>query len=84
MRGLESGADDYLVKPFAFTELVARIRAIQRRGRSTDAIHHTVGDLDLDRPTRRVTRAGQPIDLTTREFDLLEYLMRFAGRSRVA
>ena len=53
VRGLESGADDYLVKPFAFAELVARIRAIQRRGRSTDALHHTVADLELDRPTRR-------------------------------
>ncbi len=79
VRGLESGADDYLVKPFAFAELVARIRAIQRRGRSTDALHHTVADLELDRPTRRVTRAGQAIELTTREFDLLEYLMRYAG-----
>ncbi len=80
VRGLESGADDYLVKPFAFAELVARIRAVQRRGRPVDALHHTVADLDLDRPTRRVTRAGQTVDLTAREFDLLEYLMRFDGQ----
>ena len=80
VRGLESGADDYLVKPFAFAELVARIRAVQRRGRPVDAVHHTVADLDLDRPTRRVTRAGQTVDLTAREFDLLEYLMRFDGQ----
>ena len=76
VRGLESGADDYLVKPFAFAELVARIRAVQRRGRPVDAVRHTVADLDLDRPTRRVTRAGQTVELTAREFDLLEYLMR--------
>ena len=80
VRGLESGADDYLVKPFAFAELVARIRAVQRRGRPVDAVRHTVADLDLDRPTRRVTRAGQAVELTAREFDLLEYLMRFDGQ----
>ena len=80
VRGLESGADDYLVKPFAFAELVARIRAVQRRGRPVDAVRHTVADLDLDRPTRRVTRAGQTVELTAREFDLLEYLMRFDGK----
>lgn len=80
VRGLESGADDYLVKPFAFAELVARIRAVQRRGRPVDAVRHTVADLDLDRPTRRVTRAGQTVELTAREFDLLEYLMRFDGQ----
>ncbi len=80
VRGLESGADDYLVKPFAFAELVARIRAVQRRGRPVDAVRHTVADLDLDRPSRRVTRAGQTVELTAREFDLLEYLMRFDGQ----
>ncbi len=79
VRGLESGADDYVVKPFAFAELVARIRAVQRRGRPVDRLRHTIADLDLDRPTRRVTRAGQSVDLTAREFDLLEYLMRFDG-----
>jgi two-component system, OmpR family, copper resistance phosphate regulon response regulator CusR len=79
IRGLESGADDYIVKPYAFSELLARIRAVQRRGRGSDALQHSVGDLHLDRPTRRVTRAGQPVELTVREFDLLEYLMRFSG-----
>src|SRR5207302_7764573 len=70
--GLNSGADDYLVKPFAFAELVARIRALLRRGRTTDTLRLGVGDLDMDLVTRRVTRAGRTIDVTTREFELTE------------
>jgi DNA-binding response OmpR family regulator len=74
--GLNSGADDYLVKPFAFAELVARIRALLRRGRTTDTLRLSVGDLDMDLVTRKVTRAGRLVELTTREFELLEYLLR--------
>jgi two-component system, OmpR family, copper resistance phosphate regulon response regulator CusR len=74
--GLDSGADDYLVKPFAFAELVARIRALARRGRSAEAPRLTVGDLDVDLISRRVTRANRNVELTVREFELLEYLMR--------
>jgi DNA-binding response OmpR family regulator len=75
--GLDGGADDYLVKPFAFAELVARIRALVRRGRSTDSPRLALADLDMDLVTRKVTRAGRPIDLTVREFELLEYLLRY-------
>jgi DNA-binding response OmpR family regulator len=75
VRGLDSGADDYLVKPFAFAELLARVRALVRRGRSNDALRLTVGDLDVDVMSRVATRAGRQIDLTAREFDLLRYLM---------
>ena len=78
--GLDSGADDYLVKPFAFAELLARIRALLRRGRSADAPRLAVGDLTMDLITRKVTRGGQPVDLTVREFELLEYLMRYEGQ----
>jgi DNA-binding response OmpR family regulator len=74
--GLDGGADDYLVKPFAFAELVARIRALVRRGRSTDSPRLALADLDMDLVTRKVMRAGRPIDLTVREFELLEYLLR--------
>src|SRR5262247_191985 len=77
--GLDSGADDYLVKPFAFAELLARIRALLRRGRTRDGLRLGVGDLELDLVTRKVTRSGQSIELTTREFELLEYLMRHEG-----
>src|SRR6516225_6478294 len=70
--GLNSGADDYLVKPFAFEELLARVRALLRRGRSSDLLRLSVGDLDMELMTRKVTRAGKNIDLTTREFELLE------------
>jgi two-component system, OmpR family, copper resistance phosphate regulon response regulator CusR len=77
VRGLDSGADDYVVKPFAFAELLARIRALQRRGRAGEALRHRCADLELDRPTRRVARSGRAIELTAREFELLEYLMRF-------
>jgi len=63
------------VKPFAFAELLARIRALVRRGRTSDALRLTVGDLDVDVVTRTATRAGRAIDLTAREFELLRYLM---------
>ena len=78
--GLDSGADDYLVKPFAFAELLARIRALLRRGRSSDAPRLAVGDLTMDLITRKVTRGGQAVELTVREFELLEYLMRYEGQ----
>ena len=83
VKGLELGADDYLVKPFSFAELLARVRTILRRGRgtldSTAATSLRVADLELDLLRRRVTRAGQRIDLTAKEFGLLELLMRRHG-----
>jgi DNA-binding response OmpR family regulator len=78
--GLNSGADDYLVKPFAFAELLARIRALMRRGRTAETLRLGVGDLDMDLITRRVSRGGRNVDLTTREFELLEYLLRHQGQ----
>jgi DNA-binding response OmpR family regulator len=78
--GLDRGADDYLIKPFAFAELVARIRALVRRGRAPDALRLVVADLDMDLVSRRVTRGGEPVDLTVREFELLRYLMRREGQ----
>jgi two-component system, OmpR family, copper resistance phosphate regulon response regulator CusR len=78
--GLDAGADDYLVKPFAFAELLARIRALVRRGRVADAPRLTVGDLEMDLVTRKVVRGGRPVDLTVREFELLEFLMRYHGQ----
>jgi two-component system, OmpR family, copper resistance phosphate regulon response regulator CusR len=78
--GLDSGADDYLVKPFAFAELLARIRALVRRGRESEVPRLGVGDLKMDLITRKVTRAGQPVELTVREFELLEYLLRHQGQ----
>jgi DNA-binding response OmpR family regulator len=77
--GLDSGADDYLVKPFAFAELLARIRALMRRG-AAESPRLAVGDLTMDLITRKVMRGGQPVDLTVREFELLEHLMRFEGQ----
>lgn len=77
--GLDAGADDYLVKPFAFAELLARVRALVRRGRGDQLVRLSVGDLVLDIVTRAVTREGRKIDLTTREFELLEYLVRHKG-----
>ena len=74
--GLDSGADDYLVKPFAFPELLARIRALLRRGRIDQVLRFKAGDLEMDLVTRRVTRDNQTLDLTSREFELLEYLLR--------
>jgi DNA-binding response OmpR family regulator len=79
--GLDTGADDYLVKPFAFPELLARIRALLRRGRAEPSGRLKVSDLDLDAPARRVTRGGREIELTSREFELLEYLLRNRGRA---
>ncbi len=80
VKGLELGADDYLVKPFSFAELLARVRTILRRGRSgTEATTLRVADLELDLLRRRVTRAGKRIDLTAKEFGLLELLMRRHG-----
>jgi DNA-binding response OmpR family regulator len=78
--GLDSGADDYLVKPFAFAELLARIRALARRGRGGEAPRLNVGDLEMDLITRRVSRGSRPVELTVREFELLEYLMRHHGQ----
>ena len=81
IKGLHTGADDYLTKPFAFSELLARIHALLRR--ATGAAEPTrvvVGDLTMDLLARQVTRAGTRIDLQAREFALLEYLMRNAGR----
>jgi two-component system copper resistance phosphate regulon response regulator CusR len=78
--GLDAGADDYLIKPFAFAELLARIRALVRRGRVAEAPRLSVGDLDVELITRKVTRGGQPIELTVREFELLEYLLRHQGQ----
>lgn len=76
VRGLDSGADDYLVKPFAFQELLARIRALLRRQSEVKTAQLQVSDLVLDTVTRRATRAGQVIELTAREYALLEFLMR--------
>jgi DNA-binding response OmpR family regulator len=78
--GLNSGADDYLIKPFAFEELLARIRALLRRGRTSEMLRLGIADLDMDIVTRRVTRGGRNIELTGREFELLEYLMRHEGQ----
>lgn len=78
--GLDSGADDYLVKPFAFAELVARVRALLRRGSLAESTRQAVGDVRVDLATRRVWRAEQELLLTPREFDLLVCLMRHGGR----
>jgi DNA-binding response OmpR family regulator len=78
--GLDAGADDYLVKPFAFAELIARIRALVRRGRVAESPRLAVADLDMDLITRRVARAGKIVELTVREFELLEYLLRYQGQ----
>lgn len=81
VRGLKAGGDDYLTKPFSFTELLARVEALARRARSTGPetkLH--VGDLEMDLLSRSVRRRGQKIDLQPREFRLLEYLMRHAGQ----
>ena len=79
VKGLELGADDYLVKPFAFAELLARARTLLRRGKAKEADALRVADLELDLLRRRVTRGGRRIDLTAKEFGLLELLMRRQG-----
>jgi DNA-binding response OmpR family regulator len=78
--GLDVGADDYLVKPFAFSELLARIRALLRRGRPDQVLRLKAADLDMDLVTRKVSRGARLLDLTPREFELLEYLLRHAGQ----
>ena len=78
--GLDAGADDYLVKPFAFAELSARIRALLRRGKSEPASALKVADLQMDLLGRRVTRGAQALDLTAREFEILEYLLAHNGQ----
>lgn len=81
IKGLQSGGDDYLVKPFAFSELLARVQALIRRATSaTDPTSLTVGDLTMNLMTREVHRAGRKIDLQSREFALLEYLLRNPGK----
>jgi len=79
VKGLELGADDYLVKPFAFSELLARVRTLLRRGKNKEAELLQVADLELDLVRRRVTRAGKRIELTAKEFALLELFLRRQG-----
>jgi DNA-binding response OmpR family regulator len=78
--GLDSGADDYLLKPFAFAEVLARIRALLRRGRATESLRLALDDLEMNLVTRKVMRAGRSVELTVREFELLEYLLRHEGQ----
>jgi DNA-binding response OmpR family regulator len=81
VRGLNAGADDYMTKPFALEELVARLRALGRRGTPVaEDLVLRVGDLTLDLSAREARRGGQQVELTTKEFDLLEYLMRHSGQ----
>ena len=81
IRGLDAGADDYLVKPFDFGELVARLRALTRRHGADTTELLDVGDLTIDAATRTVTRPGRQVELTGREFEVLEFLARHAGRA---
>ena len=78
VRGLDSGADDYLVKPFAFAEVLARVRAVLRRSRPDDVRPLRVGDLEIDPSTRRVTRRDRSLELTVKEFDVLYHLAQHA------
>ena len=77
---LRAGADDYVTKPFAFEELLARVEALARRPRAIASATLRVGDLELDQTTHEVRRAGEPVELTPKEFTVLEYLMRHTGR----
>ncbi|HEV8177800.1 MAG TPA: response regulator transcription factor [Gemmatimonadales bacterium] len=80
VQALRAGADDYVTKPFAFEELLARVEALGRRPKEIRAPLLRVGDLELDMATREVKRAGEPIELTPKEYTVLEYLMRHAGK----
>jgi heavy metal response regulator len=80
VKGLDMGADDYLTKPFAFEELLARIRALLRRGKPEESLKLTLADLVLDPVTHKVSRGGEEINLTAKEYALLEYFMRNPGR----
>lgn len=79
VEGLDAGADDYLVKPFAFPELVARIRSLLRRTSQSDVTRFQIADLEFNARTRQVSRSGKAIDLTLKEFDVLDYLFRNKG-----
>ena len=79
VRGLDLGADDYLVKPFAVPELLARVRALLRRGRPSELLRLKAADLEVDLVARSASRGDRPIDLTVREFELLEFLLRHQG-----
>lgn len=82
VRGLQAGGDDYLTKPFAFSELLARVQALIRRAtQAPEATRLTVGDVTVDLVTREVTRGGEPVELQPREFTLLAFLLRHAGRA---
>ncbi len=80
VRGLEGGADDYLVKPFAFSELLARVQALLRRGRTQEPTVFRLADLELDLARRKAVRSGQRLDLTAKEFNLLALLLRRQGQ----
>jgi two-component system, OmpR family, copper resistance phosphate regulon response regulator CusR len=80
VRGLDAGADDYVIKPFAFSELLARVRALLRRGKPELGNKIRIADLEMDAAGRKVFRDGRELTLTAREFDLLEYLLRQQGR----
>ncbi len=79
VQGLEQGADDYLGKPFAYSEFLARVKALLRRGRERESGRLTLADLVLDRRTRQVSRGGRVVNLTVKEYAVLEYLMQRAG-----